>query len=508
MDDHRNPNEAPARKKARVEVEDCTTRRTDALTRKIQNLAKEFPEMKYVLDLSDLRNIIEPIVTKYKDEVDADKNRQRHEANSPIYMLPDEMIAKCFSYVKGSYLLVAPNNNYLRDLSDRNPSLCYVALWFGHLETLKWLRSKGFDASQLNRTNAYMTRAVLSKNIDFISYCKEEGYYFNRDHSHDIAAIQTDDIDIFKFCFENGCEFSSDALSVAAARNLLDVCKYLRSKAVQWAPDAMDYVVQSKSLEILKFAHENGCVWTQETWKYCVLYGNNWDIMNYLHLVDFIISKKLPWEEELLLQCIRYKLKKATRALVENSPRESLPKSLSYIAGVLDTSFDFDIMKSLHSMGIPFGEGLLKKFCGYTSPEKLVEISKWALQNSYEIEEDEIYKVFCQTWFDIGILRLLYTNSELRLDMVVKRLFRDKHYKKGFFRSEQFQLFLDLSCTLTKSLTKTILKCWLSNQGNDVLQDIVDILLYSEHLSIDDIYMNIEESDDDESDDDDVIIMD
>ena len=700
MDDHRDLNEAPVRKKARVleDIEDFRTmkKRTEALTRKIQDLAIEYPELKYILDLSDLQKIIEPAVTKYKYEVQSDKKRQENEATSPIYVLPDEMIAKCFSYLKGSYLLVAPvsikfykvykaiyadtqitnevaphvfeidiSNNmpekkickttfevaatntstakycleklkherssrdkrkklfraaalkgrldvlklakrvdilhfwdydeeskrpiseiaqaghlhilqslkndfnlgdflaanaclgavsgghihileWLKSidcLRDFDTKLCYTAMWFGQLKTLKWLRSEGFDASQLNRRNAYMTCAIWSKNIDFISYCKEEGFNFNRDHSHDIAAIKTDDMDVVKFCFENGCEFSSEALSIAAARNLLDICKFLRSKSVQWAQDAMEYVLQSKSLDMLKFAHEDGCVWSQETWKYCMLVneGINWDMMNYLYdkkcpwkasnvkiaeegflmiteteqlgLVKFIISKKLPWEEKLLLQCIQYRNKRATRALVENTPSESLPKSLSYIARALDFSLDFDMMKSLYSMGIPFGEGLLKKFCGYTSSEKLIEISKWALQNSYEIQEDEIYMVSCQTMFDIDILRLLYTNSELPLEMVVKRCFRDKHYKKGF-RSEQFQLLLDLGCTLTKSLTKTILKCWVSNPGNDVLQDIVAILLDSEHpqLSIDEIYMNEEEIDNDESDqesdDDDVINMD
>ena len=109
MDDQNSPNNAPLRKKARVEVEEYTTKRTDELTRKIQNLAKEFPEMKYVIDLSDLQKIIEPAVVSYQHDVEVARKMKENEANSPIYMLPDEMIAKCFSYVnKGSYLLVAP----------------------------------------------------------------------------------------------------------------------------------------------------------------------------------------------------------------------------------------------------------------------------------------------------------------------------------------------------------------------------------------------------------------
>ena len=109
------------------------------------------------------------------------------------------------------------------------------------------------------------------------------------------------------------------------------------------------------------YLYEKKCPWDPAIHK---ITKEGWIVPEQSDLIEFIISKKLPWEEELLLQCIQYKLKRATRALVENTPRQSFPKSLSYIAGVLDTLFDFDIMKSLHSMGIPFGEGLLKKFCG------------------------------------------------------------------------------------------------------------------------------------------------
>ncbi|GFH56991.1 hypothetical protein CTEN210_13467 [Chaetoceros tenuissimus] len=712
MDKHNSPNEAPVRKKSRVEEvkEYVTIERTDALTQKIQDLANEFPEMKYVLDLSDLQMTVGSAVVKYQQEVEVDKKRQENETNSPIYVLPDEMIANCFSYVKGSFLLVAPvsikfcnvykamlkdidkkigkttnevdaiddhytinqyytikdrfpvpekdsknklhkttyenaaasfstakyclenlseeryereklfstaalkgrldvlklanhvdilhfwdcNSGYskqnrpigeiaqaghlhilqslkddfnmglllhhacrgaalggqihilkwlksfdcLRDnFENREDNLCHLALWSGQVEALKWLRKEGFRFTEL-RDGVNMIRAIRSKNIEMISYCILEGFGFKNASFFDIEAIKTGDMNVVKFCFENGCEFSSKALSYAARRNLVDVCKYLRSKSLQWEPNAVRDVIESKSLQMLKFAHENGCEWSQDTWHYCMRQkgGINWDMMNYLHekkcpwntlttygelcpdsklvssplsepqkVVEFIISKKLPWGGHLLLESIHYSLTRATVILVENSPRDTLPESLSSISGVLD--IDLKIMEYLYSKGVPFGEGFLKKLCGhnYYSSEELLEISKWALEKSYQIGKDEIYMVSCQTKFDVDILGHLYKHSELlEIEDFVKRCFHEKHYKKGF-GSDQFQFFLNLGCPLTKSLTTIIFKCWISNPGNDILQDIVAILWASQHaqLLVDDIYTNDEESGSDESSDED-----
>lgn len=84
----------------------CTTKRTEELTHKIEDLAESFPELKYMIDLSgDLSKIVEPAVIKYKYELEAEKN----EENSLIYKLPDEILKSCFSFVgRGSFLLVAP----------------------------------------------------------------------------------------------------------------------------------------------------------------------------------------------------------------------------------------------------------------------------------------------------------------------------------------------------------------------------------------------------------------
>ncbi|GFH57004.1 hypothetical protein CTEN210_13480 [Chaetoceros tenuissimus] len=102
-----SPNEMPASKRARAEDEDlfCTTKRTEELTHKIQDLAKSFPELKYMIKLSDLSNVVESAIIKYKIEVATEQN----EKNSLIYKIPDEILKSCFSFVgRGNFLLVAP----------------------------------------------------------------------------------------------------------------------------------------------------------------------------------------------------------------------------------------------------------------------------------------------------------------------------------------------------------------------------------------------------------------
>ena len=42
------------------------------MTQKLEELAKDFPEMKHVLDLSNLFETIDPAVRKYKQEVEAE----------------------------------------------------------------------------------------------------------------------------------------------------------------------------------------------------------------------------------------------------------------------------------------------------------------------------------------------------------------------------------------------------------------------------------------------------
>lgn len=102
--------ELPTKKRARVEDEDlfCTTKRTEELTHKIQDLAKSFPELKYIIKLSNLSKIVATAAVKYKNEV-------KNEKDSFIYKMPDEILKSCLSFVgKGSFLLVAPVSKKFR----------------------------------------------------------------------------------------------------------------------------------------------------------------------------------------------------------------------------------------------------------------------------------------------------------------------------------------------------------------------------------------------------------
>ncbi|GFH56992.1 hypothetical protein CTEN210_13468 [Chaetoceros tenuissimus] len=107
--DQESSNEMPASKRARLDEDYCTTKRTEELTHKIHDLAVSFPELKYIINLSDLSKLVEPAVVKYKHEVEAEKSRQQNEKNSLIYKIPDEILKSCFSFVgRGNFLLVAP----------------------------------------------------------------------------------------------------------------------------------------------------------------------------------------------------------------------------------------------------------------------------------------------------------------------------------------------------------------------------------------------------------------
>ncbi|GFH56189.1 hypothetical protein CTEN210_12665 [Chaetoceros tenuissimus] len=110
MNSYEQDQDMPLKKRAKVELplEDYCTKRTNELTQKLEEVARDFPEMKHVLNLSNLFKTIGPTVRKYKQEVEAEKRRLENEDRSGIYkMLPDEMLSRCLSFVgRGHYIFV------------------------------------------------------------------------------------------------------------------------------------------------------------------------------------------------------------------------------------------------------------------------------------------------------------------------------------------------------------------------------------------------------------------
>lgn len=191
--------EIPASKRARVEEDEeadmlCTTKRTEELKHKIQNLAKSFPELKYIIDLSgDLSKIVKPAVIKYKYELEAKKN----EENSLIYKLPDEILKTCISFVgQGNFLLVAPvskkfHHTYKKIFKgEYDEWRTYYSVAASNVSTSKYCLDimKGYKDSSCysHRENMakFFVQAAYKSQIDTLklAHHRDISYFWNEDN--------------------------------------------------------------------------------------------------------------------------------------------------------------------------------------------------------------------------------------------------------------------------------------------------------------------------------------
>ena len=425
------------------------------------------------------------------------------------------------------------DNNILYDFKEgQKDTLCYSALAGGKLDALIWLRQQGFNLSErlIKRNSPFhlgnMATAIETGKIEMIEYCNDLGFSFEVQSSYtsrqcDCLAIATGNIELIRYCSEIGLEFTERVLDYSYKYVTLDSLKFLRSKSLSWSPETIEHAAKLNQFDVLKYAHENGCEWSSETWGCCMKQKPriNMDMVQYLHenncpwepvlnlndvndktdrirILEFIFTKKLPLDEEVLFYCIGRNWLKEIKLIIENTALKDMPESLMYVTE--KASCDLETMQYLYSKGIPFGEGFLRERAAYPR-----EVPIWALENGCNVEDTEdLYQIAKKAqFFNKKLSELLLCNKKFTgLDQILERIIKHTLYRQGF-GLERFKLFLDHGCPISLGVVKTIYKYWLLNSNND-LSEIVAFILNSKHPepSIDELYESFEEGFDSDSD--------
>ncbi|GFH57005.1 predicted protein [Chaetoceros tenuissimus] len=246
-------------------------------------------------------------------------------------------------------------------------------------------------------------------------------------------------------------------------------------------------------MDMVQYLHENNCPWEPE-----IDLNDISDKSDRTRILEFIFTKKLPLDDQVLFDCINRNWLKETKLIIENTDSKNMPESLVILREKAQ-SCNLETMQYLHSKGIPFGKGFLRKFACYNERE----IPIWGLENGCNVEDTEdLYKIAKDAqFFNKKLSELLLSNKKFSgLDQILERIIKHELYREGF-GLERFKLFLDHGCPISLGVVKTIYKYWLLN-SNDDLSEIVAFILNSKHSepSIDELYESFEEGFDSDSD--------
>lgn len=148
----------------------------------------------------------------------------------------------------------------------RENMLLKYAVRSGRIDVLETFLRLDYERIGKYTPTFSMNDAILSKSVDMMNYCLENGAQFDNDSSNAIA--KTRSIEVYRFCHEKGFTFRSttnifngDSLE-QIPHSQLEIIKFLRSVLIPWPHDMMEDLLTSCSLEIIQFVHQNGCPWT------------------------------------------------------------------------------------------------------------------------------------------------------------------------------------------------------------------------------------------------------
>ena len=142
---------------------------------------------------------------------------------------------------------------------------CLIAVRSGKMEVLKWLLSEGYQFKYDMDDYNVITSAVATKSIEMIKYCLDLGYHFDVYHIEDTIK-RTKSIELYSALYDLGFDFERISWSAWCEsydmNHSFEFIKFLRSKSIPWDENMMLDIVRYGTLEWIQYAHENGCPWT------------------------------------------------------------------------------------------------------------------------------------------------------------------------------------------------------------------------------------------------------
>ena len=162
-----------------------------------------------------------------------------------------------------------PNPNW-------NETVCYLALTYGNLDVLKYLRENGCP---WDKSACY--QAAWNGNLDELKYLRENGCPWDDRYMCNVAELHAD---VLEYVHKRGCPFRDplELCTRAAWRGNLDVLMYAHENGCPWNADTCRTAASGGYLEVLKFLHENGCPWDESTCTAAAGHGHL-EVFKYAH---------------------------------------------------------------------------------------------------------------------------------------------------------------------------------------------------------------------------------
>ena len=160
---------------------------------------------------------------------------------------------------------------------------CSSAAYGGHLEVLRWLRSEGCDWSVSTCSNA-----ARNGHLEVLKWLRSEGCPWSEETSW--KAAKGGHLEVLKWLRSEGCPWDTRAYSGAAKGGHLEVLKWLRSEGCPWDAKACEYAAEGGQLDVLKYLNEIGCPWDERTCEGAIR-GDHLDVLKYAH------EHGCPWDD-------------------------------------------------------------------------------------------------------------------------------------------------------------------------------------------------------------------
>jgi hypothetical protein len=163
----------------------------------------------------------------------------------------------------------------------------------GHLEILKWARSKGclWDTTTC-------TYAAENNHLDVLQWLRSENCPW--DSGACAAAAKHGHLTILKWLREHNCPWDWQTCTYAALNGHLAVLQYARSSDIsearcEWDSTVCNAAAKGGHLDILKWLKSQNCPWTNRTYRTAIEHGHS-DIAEWLRFPDWSGNAGCPIE--------------------------------------------------------------------------------------------------------------------------------------------------------------------------------------------------------------------
>ena len=165
-----------------------------------------------------------------------------------------------------------------------NKDTCASAAENGHLDVLRWLRTKGCPWDECT-----CIAAAAYGHLDVLQWARENGCLWH-DETCSYAA-QGGYLEVLQWARENGCPWDEESICEhAALGGKLDVLQWLRTtNGCPWDEWTCSNAALGGYLEVLQWSREKGCPWDESTCSSAAEFGH-------LEVLQWARENGCPWD--------------------------------------------------------------------------------------------------------------------------------------------------------------------------------------------------------------------